>query len=362
MHQARQFGVRLVHGMLQPPDYGVWDSRSPVGMPRILAYLEENPGHVGTLVALSSSGEEWVREWAREVMRHGMPLVWFDPNARAERVPLPSPLVTRFSYSEQRQADAAVDFLQDAGHRHIAYLMGPEGAVPRPWIANRLAACRNRIGTHEGMRITVIPPHDRCRWERPSRIADDLAVLSGIRNGPIRRALDFFGLRGTSGARDARPAGTPTFGTFLGMSRERFRAPAAWSDPRDEISEHCRVLWVALELTPLLLTPSISAVICPNDLIGRGFLRWLRTLAIDVPGGCSVISFDNRLQSMPIELTSVDPGFELLGYRGFHAILGDVPVRRDRNGVITAEPRVNDRVSVLRSARPRAASPHRDAW
>ena len=42
----------------------------------------------------------------------------------------------------------------------------------------------------------------------------------------------------------------------------------------------------------------------------------------------------------------IDFGFSELGYQAFHTILGDVPTRRERNGTITAVPKVMDRGSV----------------
>jgi DNA-binding LacI/PurR family transcriptional regulator len=55
---------------------------------------------------------------------------------------------------------------------------------------------------------------------------------------------------------------------------------------------------------------------------------------IDVPRRLSIISFDNLAETETVPITTVDFGFQRLGYLSIHAVIGDIPVPADRNGNI----------------------------
>ena len=109
---------------------------------------------------------------------------------------------------------------------------------------------------------------------------------------------------------------------------------------------HATYLWTALELAPYIVSGGSTAIIAARDQLAQMFLRWFALARLPIPERMSVLSFDNEFLAGSLALSSVDFGFEELGYQAFHSLLGDVPTRRSRSGEIAARPYVVDRGSV----------------
>jgi len=63
---------------------------------------------------------------------------------------------------------------------------------------------------------------------------------------------------------------------------------------------------------------------------------------IDVPGELSLVSFDDRLEEVyPYAISSVNFGFEELGYTAFHIMPGDISIRPDGQRTMHAKCRLN---------------------
>jgi hypothetical protein len=91
--------------------------------------------------------------------------------------------------------------------------------------------------------------------------------------------------------------------------------------------------------------PDITAIIAPNDMIGRSYLSVLHLLGCEIPRDISIVSFDNWFRFSFFPLTTIDFGLASLGYRALHILLGDTPgIERDHD--IAASPYVEDRGSV----------------
>jgi DNA-binding LacI/PurR family transcriptional regulator len=75
-------------------------------------------------------------------------------------------------------------------------------------------------------------------------------------------------------------------------------------------------------------------------------MGWLAEAGIRVPEDLSIISFDNVPRASQNGITSVDFGYGYIGYAAFHTFLGLMPVRRTRQGDISARPFVSQRLTL----------------
>jgi hypothetical protein len=89
-----------------------------------------------------------------------------------------------------------------------------------------------------------------------------------------------------------------------------------------------------------------TALVVPNDQEAVHIYRWLHLAGYRVPEDVSLLSFDNSPGLQPYPIDSVDLGFGHLGYCALHAVLGDIPIRRDQTGNVLQGPRVVQRGSV----------------
>jgi LacI family transcriptional regulator len=89
-----------------------------------------------------------------------------------------------------------------------------------------------------------------------------------------------------------------------------------------------------------------TAIVAPRDKVALKLYYELNSAGWRIPEDISMISFDNRPILVSAPITSVDFGFDYLGYAAFHRIFGLVPVKKNRAGDIAARPRVEDRGSV----------------
>lgn len=89
-----------------------------------------------------------------------------------------------------------------------------------------------------------------------------------------------------------------------------------------------------------------TAIVAPRDYTAVRYLYRLRHYGLDVPREISLISFDNSAHAQPTGITSVDFGFNHLGYSAFHLILKDVPVARTRAQAVPGKASVVRRSTV----------------
>jgi len=106
--------------------------------------------------------------------------------------------------------------------------------------------------------------------------------------------------------------------------------------------DHRELLILTAHLGAFLQTPDLTAIIAPNDELARMFYRWFLVVGIKVPEDLSLLSFDDRVDSAyPYTISSINFGFDNLGFTAFHAILGDIPVKTDKWLSVAAKCRIN---------------------
>jgi DNA-binding LacI/PurR family transcriptional regulator len=95
-----------------------------------------------------------------------------------------------------------------------------------------------------------------------------------------------------------------------------------------------------------LIERGCTALICLNDLFAHQYYLLFQLLCIRVPGDISLISFDNIPESINFPVSTIDFGFERLGYLAAHIFIGDISIRADRDGAIPGVCTLVDRGSI----------------
>lgn len=245
--------------------------------------------YLGTLIAGSSSEIPDMEPWVKRLSRAGRRVVWFD--RYGEALPpwtrrIDRTVFTRCYFSEERALLAALRFLAERGHRRVGYFTAPHEA----WAQRRGGELAGLGGELKPGRVEVIALNRTTRPDPESwRAYDEVARRAHIN-------LD-----------------------------------------KSHLSH--RLLCACLDLP-------ITALIAPNDMWGAFLREVLIQRAAVGARTLSVISFDNSPESIRMPLTTVDFGFDALGYKALHFLTGDIPIRRDPDGDIPTEPFVVDRNSV----------------
>lgn len=110
------------------------------------------------------------------------------------------------------------------------------------------------------------------------------------------------------------------------------------------------LIWGTHLLVPLFRAHPLTALLALDDSTAVTYYYWLEEAGIQVPGEISLLSFGNDEDLSPLPITSVDFGFDGLGYAAFHLMLDDIPIRTGRSNTLTARPTLVERGSVGRSA------------
>jgi DNA-binding LacI/PurR family transcriptional regulator len=98
-----------------------------------------------------------------------------------------------------------------------------------------------------------------------------------------------------------------------------------------------------------------TALITPHDHSLSRVMEVAAKARISIPQRMSLISFDNYHVSHGLGVTSVDFGFDYLGYAAFHTMFGVIRARRGFDGSIATAPSVAERGSVGRARRGRGS-------
>lgn len=99
-----------------------------------------------------------------------------------------------------------------------------------------------------------------------------------------------------------------------------------------------------------LSNKDISAWVCADPTVAFAAHDFLKTRGIDVPVQISLASFDDNEFTTRYRITAYDSQVDRLGYLAAHCLLGDIPIKRDKNGFVECPGQIIDRGSVGRPA------------
>ncbi len=94
-------------------------------------------------------------------------------------------------------------------------------------------------------------------------------------------------------------------------------------------------------LAEFIVPESDTCILALNDHMAYAYCRRLELLGKNPSRIRSLVSFDDCLDVLfPYQVSSVNVGFDLLGYKAFHFLLADIPLRIGRSRSIDALPRI----------------------
>jgi DNA-binding LacI/PurR family transcriptional regulator len=140
----------------------------------------------------------------------------------------------------------------------------------------------------------------------------------------------------------------PSPDNFVEQPGATYQAPASRGIGKAESGLRGSFIAKAPSLVSLLRDQEITALIAINDQFARKYYFWARVLGIEFPRHLSIVAFDNLTDNTPYPLSSIDFGFERLGYLSAHILIGDISVPTDRGGNIPGIPTLVDRGSIAR--------------
>jgi DNA-binding LacI/PurR family transcriptional regulator len=128
-----------------------------------------------------------------------------------------------------------------------------------------------------------------------------------------------------------------SFWQFLDGARSKpfaYRLGKTLSLKRSKKRKPREILFSRTPSMAKLLDKGATALLAVNDNAALEYYLWLKEAGFDVPRDISLLSFDNRPDMLGQPLSTIDFGFQRLGYLAAHIFIGDLPVRAAGNGNI----------------------------
>jgi DNA-binding LacI/PurR family transcriptional regulator/DNA-binding transcriptional regulator YhcF (GntR family) len=280
-------------------------SKSPGEVVTIPVGIEEVRGKIrslknryrGALIVCIYPEMEKIGDWIRMLAGSGKPVIWFDYAAMGADCTRSRLSVGKQYFRMYQDESAAIrlalDTLTQSGHLDI----GIHGANQFGWAARRAERLRSHAAeiSPRGPRIFLSAGPAEKHWQF-SRHFHIHEIISS-----------------TAGAAPRSDDGGPAPG-------------------------HPAMAKSLIEKTPslanLLRDHAPTALIALNDYMAREYYYWFTALGIRIPLDISMVSFDNLPAWTFSPVSTIDWGFERLGYQAAHIMINDLPVRADREGGI----------------------------
>jgi len=282
---------------------------------------------IGILVAVNASDvqaalDESLGGWISWLVSLKKPVLWFDIDENGDRGPFAEEyrrLVARLKKSDRFVRCAfsglALDTLvltqlAQQGHRNIGL---PWSGKQYSWLTGRIAGLRRAA--------------QRLPWKLTLTSCNDIEPLLRIKpDTSVGAVLDVLSRE-------------PAMSKLADLLEATHKTSARFDHLPDADKE--LITMIAL-VGPFLTAHPVTALISLSDRMAGRLYRWLSDAGIDVPKKMSIISYDDRIETLyPYAISSVNFGFDNLAFRGFHALLGDLAIRPDKNRTITVAPRLN---------------------
>ncbi len=332
----------------------------PAGISGAVEHIRGLGGrYLGTILA-GNKRELWkIGDWVRALTPFSRPVVWFDRYGE-ERGDVP--IVGNFfrcRFSESPAVKSVLELLYRYGHRKAGYCaLGLEGTE---WQLNRGRLLKSLAEEFQGMEVhheqmfaeTWSESRQQIR-ERMHTVKKRLKYLIPEKS----KRLDFTDIcsrvENVGSIIQANLEDIREFSSTVKFAK--YMARFTRSGLHGRMPEYFRESTYSIipVLAKYLADPEITAIIAPNDNEAQLLFLGLTMLGLETPKDISFISFDNDpgLRLMPF--STIDFGFDHLGYCAFHLILGDIPIQSDRMGDIQSWAKVVHRGSVSRPNMVRA--------
>lgn len=90
-------------------------------------------------------------------------------------------------------------------------------------------------------------------------------------------------------------------------------------------------------LEDLIKIKEISAWVCDETIVALAVVDFLEEKGIRIPERLSIFSLYGDERCLDKRITSFERGHDIAGYLAAHCILGDIPIRKTRNGLVEIE-------------------------
>lgn len=343
--EAGRFGVRVLPVFTELDALpGVPYVRDMREMSRFIHRLDTR--YLGAFVSTTPTELPGLRDTLSQLCMLGRPVVWFDrfnlPNERLDP-PITHRRFVRVHHTEETALTAGLHHVASDGHRCVGVpIKTPRESRWRHERAEALTGLGARMSPPVTVRTSVgaadrdEPDPDRA--ERLRRLRTE--GLRGVRD-IIATLVDAAFMTDSSAHFTGTKLDHDPYLQLCRLSRNHATAPD-W----EKFVRLYRLLEWSPALVPLVRDPEVTAIVALNDDDAAQVAAWLSAMGIAVPEDLSVLSFDNRQALSLFPIDSVDFGFATLGYAAFHAIFGDIPVRRTAKNDIACTPFVVTRGSV----------------
>jgi len=301
-------GIRLIPAMREPYPHQALDI--PAGITQVKSAIRSfKDRYLGCLALAQFPKKDRFENWLAPLCSLGKPIVYFDNTDTGEYLARSflnaGKSYYRFHFDENAAVKLALSRLHVSGHRVI----GIHGASLADWMERRL----DRIVAHAreldpSLRIAVSGPAEAIWGELQE------SEISFVTSSVARKA----GIELEKGDADRK-------------DRERF----------------CRLLSEeTASLASLIRDEKPTAIMAMNDYMAREYFFWFKALGYEIPGDFSLVGFDNQSEAVLFPLSTIDFGFSRLGYLAVHALMGDLPIRADRQGNVPGPCEFIDRGSI----------------
>ena len=281
------------------------------GIKEIETFIRKNKEqYKGALVHLGYAASE-LKDLYKSLAPHEKPILYFDSanTFKKNNMPKHCPNFLCYSINEERAIDSVLEVLSEHGHKHIIYFNVLGGKVN--WVKNRLILIKKRI-----------------KWLKLSIRVQEIIQSEQFWTGP---GIDQ---------------------SHQHAIRRKYELAGRISDAMKikELSRHDHI--IKLRDALINVTPSMAqlrgteatAIVAPSDQYAFAYFQWLRMVGISLPEHMSLVSFGNIPEAVSYPVSTIDFGFENLGYLAAHHLIGDLP--KAKRHVVKSEPAFLERGSI----------------
>lgn len=288
----------------------------PAGTDEVIAYARSlGDRYAGTIIMSVHPREDDVDEWIAELIKHRKPVIYFDQADQGSYLTRQSFGIRKGYYrlyqDEKSAASLVLEHLAHRGHRAIAVY----GTDMGEWAPRRAQTLCDL-----GVLLTPSPSIACSKLDSAWREVLGPSVMHAL----VSKTAELAGI-------------DDPFGDGNAGKLKRFREMLLERSP---------------SLVSLLTNGNATALVCLNEQLAREHYFFLKALGIAIPHQFSIISFDSSPEMAYFPISTVDWGFEQLGYLAAHILIGDIPVRADRQGGIPGVCRLADRGSIGKPGDP----------
>ena len=138
---------------------------------------------------------------------------------------------------------------------------------------------------------------------------------------------------------------TPPFNEdIFGSSPQPAKAPKTVS-PAVQQKRYARA---TSDLLKFIRAQNATALLAVNDSFALNHFYRFFSLGVQIPKDLSILSFDNTHETQLFPLSTIDFGFDRLGYLAAHLLIGDIPIQVRASGMIAGKCNLQDSGSIGR--------------